>query len=340
MFEPPSLPAAGWYPDPYRPGARRWWNGSDWVAVWDDGHAEHASLEGELPDIGPWLNDSFRLALGRWRASLLIGLVTAAGTSVLIGLAFRHVLADVTIVDNEVVGWSGDRLPLGIGLTAVAVFLGLIGQLGLAVLMLRTVDGEAPAPSATDEFRQGGSAMVRAIRVIPRVIGWSALVGLAAAVIVLCIVGLMLVTPALGILAIVVLFPALVFVGVRLAFMTQSLVDRPGQPFTRSWDVSHGRWWATFGRLLLIGLIVWLISVVLQTVNGVATGNAGNGFGQNSFEVDNDGNIARFELIEAFPGSALAIITGAVAAVITTIVATAVASAAASILYRTRNPPD
>ncbi|WP_159600872.1 DUF2510 domain-containing protein [Agromyces humi] len=26
-----SLPPAGWYPDPQRPGASRWWTGSDWA---------------------------------------------------------------------------------------------------------------------------------------------------------------------------------------------------------------------------------------------------------------------------------------------------------------------
>lgn len=334
MFDPPSLPPAGWYPDPYRPGTRRWWDGRDWISVWDDGY-DAAADDGRLPDIGSWLSDSFRLGLGRWRASALIGLVTLGLSGALFALTAHYLLADVVVTDDDVLGWSADRVPFGVAIGVVAGLLGVVGYLALILLMLRTVDGEQPAETTAGELRRGASALVGTVRVLPRALGWGLLLTALTAVLMIALLGLMITALPIGIIALIAVLPALFYVGVRLTFMGQSIVDRPGQPFTRSMDVSAGRFWPVLGRVLLIGLIGSLISTALSTVNSVATASFGTGF-----ELDDSGAVTRFELADAFPTSPLSIIAGIIVATATAVLVSGVSSAALALLYRTVNPRD
>ncbi len=142
----------------------------------------------------------------------------------------------------------------------------------------------------------------------------------------------------LGIMALIALIPAVLFAGIRLAFVGHAIVDRPGQPFTRSIGASGGRWWAVFGRVLPIGFIVWLISAALHGAGGAASGTGfGAGFGQLQFEVDDDGSFGRIDLADA--ASAASIWALAVSSIVAVaVLATSVPAAAFARLYRTRNP--
>lgn len=340
MFDPPSQPPAGWYPDPHRPGTRRWWDGRQWAAAWDDRYVGGAPSDGSLPEFGTWIGDSFRLGLGRWRASALIGAVTLGTSAFLVGLSFRYLLSDVVITDDDILGWDAGRIPVAVTIVVVGSLLGLVGQLALVVLMLRTVDGERPAPATADEFELGVAALIGALKVLPRAIGWGLVVAGAAMLLIVVVAGLFIVVLPLGVIAVVALIPAMIFVAVRLAFVTHSIVDRAGQPFTRSIEVSRGRFWPVLGRLLLFGVIGWLISGAFSTANSIASGNFGPGFGQNDFEFDDGGTSVNVELADAFPASPLSIVVGVVVATATAVLVSGVGAVALATLYRTVNPRD
>lgn len=333
-FDPPSLPAAGWYDDPHRAGAQRWWNGAIWEDAWS------GIPEGELPDIGGWLNDSFSNAFARWRAVTTVALITGLPGSILLTVGLGRLVEGVLITDDDVTGWSNDRLPLAITLLLVSAFLTALGVIAVTAMMLRTVDGDT-AGETNDEIRSGVAAITDAVRILPRAIGWLLVLMAAVMAVVAVIVVLFLVAAALGVIAVLVLVPAAVYFGVGLAFVTQSIVDRPGQPFGRSIATSRGQWWAVFGRILLIGVITWLMSAVLQGVSAVASGGGfGSTFGQTQFEIDSDGSFTSVDLADVFSTSAWAIAVGAVVAVVLTVCVTSVSSAAFARLYRTRNPAE
>src|SRR6056297_1763275 len=97
-FDPPSGPPAGWYPDPYNPAQQRYWDGREWdLSTPAFGFAPADS--DELPDVGEWLDVSFRSAYRRWRAVALIGLVTAPITTVASYLAIDRLASGLVITD-------------------------------------------------------------------------------------------------------------------------------------------------------------------------------------------------------------------------------------------------
>lgn len=334
MFEPPSLPPAGWYPDPHRPGTQRWWNGSTWHEESTNGAA---AVGDRLPDVGAWLSSAFGAGLSRWRATALVALVTTVPASVLVSIAASRLVRGVVIFDDGVEGWSNDRLPVAIGLLTLASVLGFLGTLALTVLMLRSVDGDKVSGGSTGEMRAGWSAITESIRILPRAFGWSMIVMIVFVATLGVVVLVAIAAGAVAVLLVIVAAPFAIYLGVRLVFLGVAIVDRPGQPFGRTMEVTRGRWWAVFGRLLLLGLISWLISAALQTANAAAGASS---FGSSSFEVEADGSFTSFELAEAFPSEALPIIVGAVVTLLVAVLVTSIGAAGAAALYRTRNPAD
>lgn len=349
MFDPPSQPAAGWYPDPHVPGAERWWNGRAWEPEWRTA----GGLAGgdALPDIGDWLGRAFRRSWARWRSLLVIAVVTAAPASLLVSIGIRYAIDGVIITNEDVVGWSNSRLPLAILLAVAGSLVSILGNLATTSLMLRTVDETAPTGDVSDESWSTAStrarqALTTTFRVLPRAIGWGLLAGLVftvaiAVVVVLMIVAAIVFWPITLLLGLA-LIPLAVWIGTRLAFTVQALVDRPGNPFVRSWQVARGRWWPVFGRLLLFGIIVWGISMVVNVTSSLANGTGlGRALGQSPIELDADGNLVEPVLItDFFPVSTLSIVVGIVSAVILAIAVYGVGGAAFAELYRTRHEPE
>lgn len=333
MYDPPSLPAAGWYPDPHQPGSQRWWDGREW----DSPHLLWPA--DALPDIGEWLTGSFSNAFSRWIASATIAVMTSVPASVVFAVAIRRAADRVVISGGDIDGWTNDRLPATIVLSVLGTILTVVGTLAVNILMLRTVDGEPAGTTAGDEMRSGVGAVVDGIRVVPRAIGWMLVLMLAALAVVGVLVALVVVAAPLGVIAVIAIIPFGVYLAVALAFVVQSIIDRPGQPFTRSRSVSRDRWWPTFGRLLLIGLITWLISAAVQSANAASNGAGfGAAFGQRMFETNDDGTLAPFEAADLFPTSPLSVVVGAAVAVVLMVCVSSVSSAAFARLYRTRNP--
>jgi hypothetical protein len=341
-FGPPSGPPAGWYPDPYDPSAQRYWDGRQWDLT-NPAIGPGAASGDAFPDIGDWLDRSFRTAFRRWRATSVIAVLTTPLTTVASYVAINRLSRGIVITDDGVEGWTNDRLAPAIVLLVVAALASAIGGLALTRLMLDAVDGDEPDETTTrSEIAVAGRALLVGLAVLPRAIGWL-LVLLGAVVIVallLAVIGA--VAGPLVVLVLVVLAPIGIWLAIKWAFVIVALVDAPGEPFARSGRTSRGRWWSTLGRLLLLGVIVWLVSLIIQVIGSVASGGGLSGFGGGTtVEVDQDGSFDPIYLDDELGVGVWVIGVATVVAVVGTVVASSVTTVAISLLYRTRNPrPD
>lgn len=335
-FDPPTGPPAGWYPDPYDPTRQRYWDGR----VWDlSPPGTGARSADEYPDVGEWLDHSFRHAYRRWRAIIPLALITSFLPTLFGFLALDRLIEGLVIVDDEVEGWTDDRLPMVVTYFAVAAVLTIVGTLALSRLLLDTVDGETTGDSTSDELRSAGRSLASALRALPRAIGWSLLLVGGAALLALAGIVIGVAVPPLGIILLVVSIPFVCWLAIKWAFLLMALIDRRGEPFTRSSRVSTGRWWTTLGRLLLLGIIIWLISLVIQIVAAVVTGGDYAAFGTGSdFQTSRSSDPVVLD--DEFDLGTTVIIISACASMIATVLTTSVVSAATALLYRTRNPRD
>ena len=339
MFDPPSQPAAGWYPDPHVPGHERWWNGRDWEERWNP-PLPSLDVHG-LPDIGSWLGRAFRRAWGRFPSAVIVAVVTNAIPAAILFLAARSLVDDVVITtDGDVLGWSGDRLPGAIAAACVAFALFVVGTLAMQALMLRTVDADTAGTGRTagGHGRHAAGALRDAVRCLPRAVGWFLLLALGGLLIVIPMVVLAAISPLFIVLFVLAAIPSAVWLGIRWAFGVVAVVDGPGNPFRRSSEVVRGRWWAVFGRLLLLAVIMWAISFGINAVtSSIVDGGA---FGEVTFEVDQQGNLTDdLVLADLFPTGPWAITLGVVGGLLVNVAST-VGLAGAAELFRTRHRAD
>jgi hypothetical protein len=348
VYQPPSLPPPGWYPDPERPGSMRWWNGNNWAAPTPAPTWAPAPVASDaFTDVGELLGAAFRRALRHWRALTVVGTITAGIGGALMLAALRQAFDDVTIVDDEVLGWSNDRIPTIVVLVVLSIVLTGVGWLVSVRLTMDAVDDEhratregatLPAVTNTSELDLAGQSIRASFAALPRAIGWALLgwlVGMATLLVVL-VVGVF--TGPLVVLVILALFPLGLFVMVKVGFLGQAIVDARGNPYPRSFEVSRGRWWATFGRILLIGIIASVINCGISATTSVASGSSFNQFGGAQIELSESGELERLELDEFAP-SIWGIVVGGIGAVVQMVLVMSVANAAFADMYRTRIPP-
>lgn len=252
-----SLPPAGWFDDPERPEYLRYWDGTQWT--------EHRSLRhgptgrpGSLPDVGAFLGSSFTL-LAKCRNAIIAYLVATMLLSLVVGLFITGLWEDLVYIDGDWTGFSTGRLlasvvlAIGFGVVSLAIYMAMAHQLHETHL------GRSPSLD---------SSLGAAVRALPRAIGWSIVIGMAFLG-VLILVGVLSLLGPLGVLLVVVgVLVGAVWAGVKLAFLPIAFVmDVPGMnPPRSSAAVSNGRFWATFGRLLLLAAVVIGISIGLQIV--------------------------------------------------------------------------
>jgi hypothetical protein len=291
------------------------------------------------------VSGSFRRALRRWRSLALLGLLAGALPSVLIFVAIGRTFDGLAVVDDELVGWSNDRIPMLVALVVGAIAASWLGALAIAWLMLHTYDEAIDAQgrpldplSTRDELNAALTALLQALASLPRVVLWFLLALLAWLIAVAALVGLFVVAWPLGILLFLAYIPLGVWLLVKLAFVLPAMLDGPGNPVRRSWAVSRGRFWPVLGRVLLAGMIASIINYGASTAGSLAASSA-TGFGANSaFEIDEQGNIEDIEFDELFPVTPLSIVATALGAVVTSVFATSTFMLALSEIYRTRNP--
>lgn len=335
-FDPPSLPPAGWYPDPEGRSQQRYWNGREWEATWqtspDDGY----------PDIGGWLTEAFSSMWRHVRAEAFVTLLTIVPATILLSFAARIGLADLRVENEELVGWDNDRIPALLVLGGLSILLYGVGSLAASWLGLRIADrndGTAPAAvpadvETTSELRFAAQAFGAAVRAIPRAIGWVLLPLLAFA----AVFPVVFVSPGLFVALVLLSIPVLIWLAIRFALMPVALVDRRGNPYARSWHATSGKFWSTFGRVLLLGLITGAISVAISVATS-PFGATSTSLGQDAvIEIDEDGDLQRVD-VESLRPDAIGIVAGAIGAIASGIAVTGTSAIALGRLYRSGGIP-
>ena len=160
-------------------------------------------------------------------------------------------------------------------LSIVGLLAALVGRLG-ANHQLYAAHGEQP--------QSLGSSLKVAVRRLPRAILWSIVLGLLVAILVLVFAVVLSVvialavgdgdsggSPLVALLVVPIALVALVlgaWLWTKLAFFFPALAVGPAgtNPFTASSQISKGRFWSVFGRLLLIAVALWVLWGIFNAI--------------------------------------------------------------------------
>lgn len=266
MSGPPPLPPSsgpppGWYPDPYGMPGYRWWNGVAWTDDRSGGDAgAGAGGDGGLIGVGDLLGETFRL-LGQRLGHLFTLAAVLLLAPTVVGLAALYAALDgVRYADG---GWTGAEparfVVAGIGVVVVFVatltFTGAINRQGMAAA------GGDPEPWT--------ASLAGGLRRTPRIVGANLAVWVPVVVVaVVVLVGAALV-PVLLLVAVPAVVVGLVVVWVRSGLLTTaaSVAPRGTSSIGAAFGATRGRFWAFFGRFLLIATLYWAV----QTGGSIAT---------------------------------------------------------------------
>ncbi len=226
-------------------------------------------------DVGDWLSASFQHVKARFGPLFLL-LVVVQGLGVtLVAIPFVAVLRRVEI-DTDDGSLGLDRL--GWGTVGLAVVAGLIG---VAVAITAWMAAAHQLHGAwIGRPSSAGRSLATGVRRLPRTVGWG-LVGMVAYAVGLAAVAavLFVLTGAgglavLGVFAFLGLLVVGVWLVVRLSLFPVALaVGPPGvNPYGQSWGATEERWWATLGRLILLGLLAAIVGFVFNVLNQVLLG--------------------------------------------------------------------
>jgi hypothetical protein len=268
---------AGWYNDPEQPGQNRYWDGTQWTEhrapkVPSGGGSDGGSAWGIVPG-------TFSL-LGRyWREFVMIAaplaVLSLAGFVAVLAGFDRALNVDVINIydrvtepgfdqaDNGVDEAFLDSIEFSIGAGSVVLWMIALaaftfgGLIGGIVVARFAVGARFENPPAL------GDAYLAAASRAPRMIGLVVVYAIAMTVAVAAIVGVAFVAP----LSLLITAPALaagVLWSIPLLTAATTVIGtgpRAAPAWTTAVELLRGRWWAFFGRLLIIYLIVFLVGI-------------------------------------------------------------------------------
>lgn len=243
------LPGDKWLPPGYRvpPGRPGWQvNPVGWQDVAAPGPDPLVARDG----FGDWWNKLFAVVRRSWR-----GLVPLYLVSLPLGLV--AVLAVVPLADRlddtRTVNVSGADLAARLGVLALSVVLGLVVS-----TVVKGASAWVITHDAAGEPTTWAAAVRFGLRRFWAFVGWSLLTGLVTAVSVLACV-----LPAIWL--------GVIFGSVLTGVVAFERIDT----WSRCFALAKGAWWALLGRLLIVGVISWLVTLIVQSiVGGLLTGDA------------------------------------------------------------------
>lgn len=269
---PPPLepPLANWYPDPDKPGALRYWDGEQWT--------QHRHTHGKLSDIGGWLSATFNVGFEKFVPSFIVHAIVAIPTSVALISLLVWAIGDLTFIpDNDLSNFEdfsdlgGEFVGLEGGRFAIAAGVGIVAILAQAVVWMVISRLMQVAHQQREETL--GTSVRHSLGRAPHFLGASAML-IAGAFVGLVLIGLVTAaSPGFGLLLILASVPLAIFVAVKLCFLTVAAVASPdGRNLIRlSAERSKGRFWAIFGRVLLLVVSLTIAGAMLGAVTGFFT---------------------------------------------------------------------
>jgi len=264
---------AGWYDDPHMPGRMRYFDGQAWT--------NHFHSPDQAPDVGSWINNTFSIFAKHWPGAATIAFFFTLTGNLVAWFAFREILGDLVFRDEDIVNFSAGK---AVVLVLVGVF-GLVwqgfGWLSLNRFMQRAHYQANPSVS---------EAVTHALSRLPKYLGVTAVLVLAAFVLIAIIVAAAFVSPVLALFLVLFSIVGAVWAFVKLSFLSAAIVAAPaGTGVLRaSADVSSGRFWAIAGRVIVftiaLGVAANIVSALIGDFGSAVDADALTGI----FQVDGD----------------------------------------------------
>lgn len=302
----------------------RYFDGEVWT--------NHFHEQGKLPDIGTWLNTTFTGLLAHWPGPLALAFITAFVGNLVTWLALRNVFENVAIIDDELVNFTSDKAPLMIVVFVANVLLQSVIWLALTRFMQRAHFQANPTIS---------DAVAHGFKRLPRFLG-AMLVLIAAGVALIFVIAVFAqVSPVLALLAVLGMLVLLVWAVVKLAFVVPAAVAAPtsASVIRTSAQVSTGRFWPIFGRVLMFVIVLPIAANLVTT----AFGKYGSVINSQAAAqmLDTSGGSRVFldtQLRDLFPSPSTFVIAAIVSSLITAIT-TLISTSAAMRLYLDSGAP-
>ena len=289
------LPLADWYTDPEDESQYRYWDGSAWTEHRAPRHTDSAEDPGAAPGgmrgPGQLIADMFSLTGRRWRgcaAVALIYIVSQVVALVLVIVSANAILVgelgaiwdrvtepgvDLTEPEHEAYFQSleFDLAPVNFG----AAVLGLL-VLWVASNVMQAAITRIALSDLRDRTLTTSDALRQALGRVPRLMGLNLQI-----VAIVLVAAIATVFAAIGApLLLIPLIPAFI-VGAVYVIVVTSLAYVVASAGPRTWSLPYGarlvrgRFWKTLGRLLLVFLVLFAVSLpvgLVSTLAGTSTG--------------------------------------------------------------------